>query len=355
MDLYCGATDPDHHPPLYVQIKPKQGADCPNNADGVGPVLIHELAHVIGFGDGTFEGNKGPTPVPHDCVIFLAGEGNLNTRPCAQEVEYIYAGYALVSPTVAATISDKTVLTGPTIATHTVTVEAKDKVGNSIVGVGEDSPNDAPLQFAYATDPAGDISFRWISDRPSVATVIAGSNGSATITAVAEGQAVIRAQITSTSRANTVVGTLARLVGDSVVVTVLPPPPPPPPGSGFRVSSISGPAAPITQAGSFWLTAQVVEQPAGYLETNWRVTYSNGVIAAVNTGFRRGAGYLLEVPEGSYSISVTATARSDGYTSGSLTQKWPVCTGSGDGGGGGDPLAVAGDPAEATPNAVAGC
>jgi subtilisin/minor extracellular protease Epr len=93
------------------------------------------------------------------------------------------------------------------------------------------------------------------------------------------------------------------------------------------VTSIAGPTTPIKTAGNYTLSATVGNGLPPY-SVKWEVTYSNGVLPNVVTGFGS-ASYTLQVPAGSYSISVTATPKENtwlriGFP---LIRSFPVCTG----------------------------
>jgi subtilisin len=118
------------------------------------------------------------------------------------------------------------------------------------------------------------------------------------------------------------------------------------------VTAISGPATPIKAAGTYTLTATVGNGLPPY-SVKWDITYSNGVRPNVSTGYGS-ATYSLQVPAGSYSISVMATPKETKWlrVGSPLIRSFPVCTGSApqpvlamSAPGGGDP----------GPNAVGGC
>lgn len=93
----------------------------------------------------------------------------------------------------------------------------------------------------------------------------------------------------------------------------------------------------------------------------WQVSYSNGVIGNVDTGYQSGPSYQLRVPAGSYRITVTVTPRSNSLNGSRRLEYFPVRTGSGDDGGaggggkGGGDLLRAGTGPVVTPDAVTGC
>jgi hypothetical protein len=119
------------------------------------------------------------------------------------------------------------------------------------------------------------------------------------------------------------------------------------------VTAISGPATPIKTAGTYTLTATVSNGLPPYA-VKWDISYSNGVRPNVSTAYGS-ASYSLQVPSGSYSISVTATPKETKWlrVGSPLIRSFPVCTGS--------TAAVAlatkessGGP-QVVPNAIGGC
>ena len=163
---------------------------------------------------------------------------------------------------------------------------------------------------------------------------------------------MIRAKVTSTSISNARIGAFANLVGDSASVTVTPAPPPPP--GPFKVTDITGPGTPITEAGDYNFNATTTGNPIGFLYVDWHVTFSNGWAPAVT---QTSTTIRVTVPEGSYAIRLTARPWNGEVYGFQLIEEFPVCTdGSGGGGGGGDLLRVPKDgPGDATPSAVQGC
>ena len=93
------------------------------------------------------------------------------------------------------------------------------------------------------------------------------------------------------------------------------------------VTAIAGPATPIRNPGTYTLTATVSNGLPPY-GVKWDITYSNGVRPNVSTGYGS-ASYSLQVPAGSYSISVTATPRETKWLriGNPLIRSFPVCTG----------------------------
>jgi hypothetical protein len=176
------------------------------------------------------------------------------------------------------------------------------------------------------------------------------------VTARDGGSTVIRASIAGGLPSNVLLGGLAARLGASVPVTVTAQVPAP--GAGFRVTGIQGAGTPIDFADTYGLTADVVNAPiGGQLRIKWRVTYSNGVLPNVETGYGLNA-YTLSVAEGSYNIQVTAmplVAFAGGtpavYGTPAVVD-FPVCTG----GGGPAPVLRARLPDDGgETNAVGGC
>jgi hypothetical protein len=339
-ELYCGNNDPTSFIILYGADQ-----DCQyQRLGGAYAVLVHELGEVLGLSDGLEGGTA--TLGALDCTIRTKNVTSLNSTPCAQEVEYIFAGYGLttVDPS---NIWNQTVVTRLSLATHSVTVERDHLVADSVTSITIDAPGTSP-----ATASATQATYNWVSAQPLIASVTASSGGRiASIKGVGAGTTYVRVTALGTSVSNGVVGTVVKRLGDSVKVIV---PAPPPAGTNFRVSDITGPPVPITDEGSENLHA-VVEDPYNeYYQVKWDIYYSNGR-AAVHSAYYPSPDYTLPVPEGSYRITVTATARSEGHYK-SHTSYFPVCT-EGGGGGGGDLLRaqLPDSQPDAGTDAVGGC
>ena len=119
------------------------------------------------------------------------------------------------------------------------------------------------------------------------------------------------------------------------------------------ITSLIGPDAPINRAGSYRLTANVA-YGAAPIGIRWSVRYSNSSIAQ-NYNVVGSFSHYLDVPEGEYSISVTATPLETIYgRTGSLRSlTLPVCTSGG--GGGGNPYVLNGKGGGIRPSRVEGC
>ena len=318
-------------------------------------LITHELAEVLGLGAGTDSNLEGAGLVPDDCTIRIKGLTNLNSAPCAQEVEYIFAGYGLTTVDVN-NIWNQTVVTDLSLATRDLTMEKDQAAADSVTSITVDPPGTSPIS-ASATQ----ATYSWVSGNLNVALVTPSAGGrGATIKGVNAGTTYIRVVAAGTSVANGVVGTVARRLGDTVKVTVTPGPPPPPPGTGFRISDISGAPVPITQAGTYYVNATLVNPVNEFWQIRWDVTYSSPVHSPLHTSYVQSTMLALQAPAGSYRITVTATAQSEHLTT-SHTTYFPVCTGGGGGGGDllraplPDSLTQTGSGAGAGTDAVGGC
>lgn len=128
-------------------------------------------------------------------------------------------------------------------------------------------------------------------------------------------------------------------------------------------SALTGVPVPVKSEGTYWLAASIT-QGAGPFAVSWTVHYSNGVLPDTATGFST-TPLALQVPPGSYTITVRATPKESTYLRVGTTSQFdiPVCTGGGGGGdlsarpalGAGPPLAGRIVPGDPTPNAVGGC
>jgi len=131
-----------------------------------------------------------------------------------------------------------------------------------------------------------------------------------------------------------------------------------------NITLLNGAPQPITVPGTYPLSAAISYGVAPF-QVQWSVHYSNGVLPDVNTGFGAN-GLAMDVPAGSYTITVRATPKESTYlrTGTTIQVDYPVCT---EGGGGGGDLVAGMQSApgigraaivpggDVTPNAVGGC
>jgi hypothetical protein len=331
---WCGAT-PSKSQVLLIK---KATGTCPTHwSSSLHDVLVHEFAHVLGF-----QASWHDAAAPANCVIRLVAGSPINTSPCQHELEMLYGAYGFTSLNIE-TFFGQQVLTGVTLSPASQSIVA----GTS----GTVSASSTHRRRQMLPNLQGGVSLTWAAE--SGLSLGTQSNSGAAITGAAIGTWKVRARVSGTSLPNARIGTLARLVGDSATVTVTAAPPPP--TAPFKVTDITGPPTPITQAGEYSFNATVTGNPLGYLFVYWHVTFSNGQTPSVTQTSNT---LKVRVPEGSYVIRLTARPW-NGETYGfQLIEEFPVCTGgSGGGGGGGGQLRVApkGPPGSVTPSAVLGC
>jgi len=324
--LYCGATDVLGARQVQLTLYVGGGAACPTNRADATTTLKHELGHVLGYQVGAHH-----TP-PAYCSFYLPVDYTINGTVCQHEIEGVLSAYGF-RPTPGEVDS---FWTRP-LVTGLVTVPSAPSV---VVG---DSQQVVVTQFTFRRQnnapsvSVGGATFSWESKSPGIASVFP----SGLVTGHAVG--ATRLVITNSGSVPSGYQLGARFGGwgHEVPVTVTG-------GSGFRVGAISGPGTPITSAGTYSLTATVLNAPNGTLTIQWQVAYSNAVLDTVVTAFGPNS-YALQVPAGSYNIRVTATPRVGSNTGASLIRDYPVCTGQ----GGGD-LAASEQPGAGT-DAVGGC
>ncbi len=329
-EIWCGGTNA---PPTEITMV----TNCANHSATFQTTLIHEMSHVLGFTSVTLETESSPT----NCVIHLGTENHVNSSVCQHELDFIYGAYGYLSINTT-TFWGKPIVTGFVGLPDSVTLVKGDSLAVTAT----------QLRFARqltGNQPLGSTSISWSSDNVQVADRLASIGATTWITGEGVGTTTIRAGIGSGLSSLYQRGGVMTHAGQEIAVTVTPAPTGP-----FKASSISGPATPVTGAGTYPLTATVVNPPpGGTLEVRWQVTYSNDSLGPFDTGYGPNA-YSMQVPAGSYNIRVTATPRSNlgnGYFQGIGTiRDFPVCTGVG--GGGGD---LAASEAGGGSDAVEGC
>jgi len=313
--------------------------NCPEDeADDFQTVLIHEMTGVLGYSDGIE--NK----VPVNCVTYRVAGAPINTSPCQHELEYIYAAYGYLTINVNTFWSTPIVTGFVNLPTSVTLVQGDSQV---VMATG--------LHFARQLTPnapLGSVSITWSSDDENVVQKPP-AGASSKLKALNVGTTTVRAKIASGLSSSYLRGAVLTWAGHEITVTVTAPPPPPP--GPFKVTDITGLTPPATEAGTYPLTATVANQPTGTLKIRWQVTYSNGVLGPLDSGYGPN-GYALQVPAGSYSIRVTATPRSyqgANYFQGTAQiRDYPVCT---EGGGGGGNYVAYQTGGEETPDVVGGC
>jgi len=331
--VWCGGVNGPPGIPTQVTMKTE---GCGSTASPFGEVLIHEFAQVLGYSDGLED------IAPLNCVIRLQENHQVNTSPCQHELDFIYASYGYHSIN-GQTFWATPIVTGFAGLPASVTVSENDSLAVTATA----------LRFARqptGDQPLGGTMIGWHSDNGQVASPQSSSGGTTWIRGNQVGTTIIRARIGSGLSSGYQRGAVLTLAGQEIVVQVTPAPSGP-----FKATDIQGLTPPATEAGTYPLTAVVVNIPPGMLQVRWQVTYSNGVLGPIDTGYGPTT-YSLQVPAGSYNIHVIATPRivqGTSYTVGThVIRDFPVCTGGG-GGGGGDLVASAGGGGGT--DAVGGC
>lgn len=331
--LFCGGTD---SPPDFIVMTTDNGPSCPTNSADFATTLVHEFAHVLGIKDGILESDSAPV----NCAIHLPSNGTINGTLCQHEIELIYAGYGLrggPGPTFWST----PIVTGLSVSPASVSLQENQTLtvtATSLVFGRQLTPAPAPL---------GGASVTWTSDNTVIAEVTPGG----LITGLEVGSTKVRGKVSGLT-SSYLAGTLMIAGGQEVTVTITPGPPP---GTGFRVSDITGITPPITTAGSYPITASVVQKPAGTLQIAWKIVYSNTPLDTLRISYGPNS-YPLNAPAGSYTVRVYARPRVVNVFQGDSTfivgaegiRDFTVCTGGGGGGGNVAPILEEND-------AVGGC
>ena len=332
-EVWCGGV---LDPPTQITVT----TNCSDHAATFQTTLVHEMSHVLGFVSVSLEKYSSPT----NCAIHLGTGNEVNSNVCQQELEYVYAAYGYTS--VDTTIWATPIVTGFVGLPTSVTLVQGDSQAVTAT----------QLQLARqltGNQPLGSTSIGWSSDAQDVARPTLTSGSAIYVKGIGAGTTTVRAKISSGLSSSYQRGAVLTLAGHEIAVTVTAPPPPPP--GPFKVTDIVGLTPPATEAGTYPLTATVANQPTGTLKIRWQVTYGNGVLGPLDSGYGPNS-YSLQVPAGSYSIRVTATPRSyqgTDYVQGTaLTRDYPVCT---EGGGGGGNYLAYQTGGEETPDAVGGC
>ncbi len=310
---------------------------------------------MLGFKDNAER--LGAPGVSEGCTTNLNQDLTINALVCQHDIEAIYSAYGLRGE-LPSDFWNQKILTGlqldPTSATlhanETVTVTAIALVydRSGAVAGGGGGGNLAPP----TVDPSlNGVSLTWSSDAVNVASISATSGNPVTIRGLsspAGGSTIVRAGVSGGLPANVQQGAIFGNMGTEVAVTVVGTGTPPPGSGPFKATGITGVPVPITAAGTYPIWASVESPPAGTLAMAFNISYSNGVIAPIFTGWSASP-YQLVVPAGSYNLQIEAIPAVGGQTGVGFVANIPVCTG---GGGGGELVAPR---REITPDAKEGC
>ena len=330
----CGQTDIFNN---TIVVRDSTEFTCGANAStSLKDVLVHELAHVLGFNSQWHKNS----PLPGGCVHQLPEEG-LNTSPCQHEIELIYAayGYGTISSSSLLTFGTQRIITGLATSPTSVNIDAsaQDTISVTAKVFGRQG---------VANEP-GAPSLTWMPSSPANLTITELGSDAVVRVSGDPGTHTAFARATGGAGSGNRIGTWMSVVGHAVPVTITGSEPPPPPPAPLRVTDISiGGSTPVTSSGYKSLTASVSGSYGYPVTIRWRVSYSNGVRPPLD--FHDDQWTSVYVAAGSYTLSVTATPGT-GY---GIQENFPVCTGS-DGGGGGNLQRV--PDGGATPTAVEGC
>ncbi|HMU61701.1 MAG TPA: Ig-like domain-containing protein [Gemmatimonadales bacterium] len=305
--LYCGDTFVVDSHFVHLKLHTPVGSPCTSNWSDAITTLKHELGHVLGYQSGA---HKIPPPY---CTFFLPDDHSINGTVCQHEVEGVLSAYSFrPTPSADTNFWTKPIVTGLTTSPASVSVAVGDSQLVSVTQYRFGRQNGAqPVAV-------GSASFSWRVKNEQVATVssnhyLKGKEAGTTQLIIAN---------PSPFPASYQQGARFGGWGHEIPVAVSATP------GGFHVSAVNGAPIPITTTGTYPLSATVVNAPVGTLTIRWLVTYSNGVIDTVDTGYGPNS-YPLPVPAGSYYIEVTATPRVGAETGWPVVAHYPVCTGQG--------------------------
>lgn len=321
-----------------ITIRTAAEFNCGDNAStSLKDVLVHELAHVLGFNSQWHKNS----PLPAGCVHQLPEVG-VDASPCQHEIELIYAayGYGTISSSSLSAFGAQRIITGLATSPTSVTIDASEQDTISVLA--------KVFGRQGLSNELGAPALTWASSSPAELTIV--SLGSSAVVEVSgePGTQTAFARATGSAGTGNRIGTWMSVVGHAVPVTITGSAPEPPPPAPLRVTDISiGDGTPVTSQGYKSLAASVSGSYGYPVSVRWQVSYSNGVRSPQD--FWDDQWTSVYVPGGSYTLSVTATPQG-GY---GIQQNFPVCTGSGGGGGGGNLQRV--PDGGVTPTAVEGC
>ncbi len=308
---YSGETNATS--PSVDSITIKRGSACDsftNKSNDLVAVLTHELGHSLGFDNDLHK-----PPSLSYCAMHLESIAPaINGTVCQHEVEWLLAGYNY-RPAPPGDFWGRPIITGVQGIPSSTTVQVGGSVTLTATGLRFERQNGPGPQ------PVGSATVTWSSDNDSVATLDPSAGPATVMTGVRLGTTTVRAHLAGSLPLNALLSARLLNLGEPTAVTVTAPP------GAFQVSNITGPATPITVAGTFQFQAVVVNPPPGTVYVRWVVMYSNG--DTLDFGPFGGVTRTIEAYAGAYNIRVKATPRV-GTTYGLYAiRDWPVCTGGG--------------------------
>lgn len=256
---FCGSVSPSK---AFTVVNETDPACATNNNRGpLLDLLIHEMAHYVGWAGGFHTGhNNGIAGVSDHCTLALPSTGGLNTTICHHNVEGVVAAYGL------RTLSNPSSFWSTPFVVSAVGADLPDTLSLYVDSTATLQPG------AFLKERGGTLTGAWTFQ--SSDTAVASSFGGM-VTAKGIGEATITIRpvegseyyLTSAFRAST------RTV--PVVVTEPPPPPPEPPADLVVYDISVNTALPITSAGTYQWTAVIGPgNPAG-ISYRWVIEYSD--------------------------------------------------------------------------------
>ncbi len=284
---WCGQTDPiSGVPRKRITLR---ATNCNGNKDTQQNILIHELAHALGWTSGAH--TAGDAAGHSDqCAVVLPSDNlnRVNTSVCPHEIEGILYRYSIRTDIDLAHFWDRDFVLGT----------STDRTERTLGAGGTVQLSAGAFSWNGGSEPWPAETQQWSSNNPSVAQV--GWPGF--VTAVANGSTYIRVSAMANPAGHYLPYWLLDR-GDSIKVSVVIPV-----DTFLRVNTIDFPRTlPIQVADSFDLTAAVAgDGGQGGVTLSWVIRYSNGILPNDSTAFQGGTTYFLRVPTGSYRITARA-------------------------------------------------
>jgi hypothetical protein len=305
---YCGETNATSSTIDLMQIH--RGGACAsftNKSNDLVAVLTHEMGHSLGFDNDLHK-----PPSPSHCAMHLESIAPaINATVCQHEVEWLLAGYNY-RPAPPANFWTRPIATAIQGIPTTTSLQVGGSVTLTATGIRFERQNGLGAQ------PLGSTTVSWASDQPSTAVVLQAMGASTTVRGDATGTTTVRARLSGSLPLNALLSARLLNLGEPTAVTVTAPP------GSFQVSSITGPATPITVPGTYQFQAVVVNPPPGTVNVRWVVMYSNG--DTLDFGPFGGMTRTIEAYAGAYNIRVKATPRVGTAYGLPAIRDWPVCT-----------------------------
>lgn len=282
---WCGSTSPiaGHRKRITLTT-----FNCNGNTDSREHILVHELAHALGWTSGAHKPANGTGHSDQCAAVLPSDTTRVNTSVCEHEIEGILYRYSLRADI------DETHFWDRDFITATGTNKAEQTLGAN---------GNVQLTAGGFFWPGGNEAWStsnqlWYSNNDAVARV----SHPGLVSAVATGTTYIRVVAQENPSGRYLPFWLVNR-GDSIKVTVSIPV-----DTFLRVDSITIPRTlPIHVADSFNLGAFVAgDGGQGGVSLSWVIVYSSGILPNDSTAFGGITTYFLRVPTGSYRITAKA-------------------------------------------------